>query len=292
MKKSIFQRARHFCLALLFLPVLSSCKTLTSTRAYQQADEMADAARWSSAYAETPHFSLKTYLGPQRSPERPLVIYIEGDGFAWVRGNWVSPDPTPRDPFMLDVALRDTYFNAAYLARPCQYVIETGHGVNCRSALWTDARFNEVVIADMSLAIDQLLSERKYQGMVLVGGSGGGSIAMLLAARRDDVDAIVTISGLLNHQSWTRYFKMSPLVQSLNPADFYPQIASIPQLHLLAGEDTVIPVQLSKRQLDELMHFSQKNTVKWREISEINHSCCWAKYWDENYLQLIGSLLK
>ncbi|PKR58537.1 alpha/beta hydrolase [Thalassospira lohafexi] len=252
---------------------------------------MADGARWSAAYAETPHFTLKTYLSPQRAQQRPIVIYIEGDGFAWVRDNWVSPDPTPRDPFMLDVALRDDYFNAAYLARPCQYVIETGRGANCQSALWTDARFNEVVIADMSQAIDQLLSLRAHHGVVLVGGSGGGSVAMLVAARRNDIDAIVTLSGLLNHRAWSHYHKISSLGQSLNPADFYPKTASIPQLHLLAGEDTVIPVQLSQQELGHLMQLSP-NSVNWREVPEIDHSCCWAGYWAKNSRQLIEGLIK
>ncbi|WP_417519746.1 MULTISPECIES: alpha/beta hydrolase [Pseudomonadota] len=291
MKQRIFQRARHICLALLFLPVLSSCQTLTATGAYRQADEMAAAARWSAAYAETPHFTLKTYLGPQRAPERPIVIYLEGDGFAWVKDNWVSPDPTPRDPFMLQVALRDDYYNAFYLARPCQYVIETGHSANCRSALWTDARFNEVVIADMSQAIDQILAKRAHHGMVLVGGSGGGAVAILLAAYRNDIDAIVTLSGLLNHRTWTRYHKISPLDQSLDPADFYPQIASIPQFHLLAGDDTVIPVRLSKHELVRLMHL-YPDSVSWREIPEIDHSCCWGQYWATHYRSIIDGLLK
>lgn len=291
MRQHIFQRVRHICLALLFLPVLSSCQTLTATGAYRQADEMADGARWSAAYAETPHFTLKTYMAPQRAPERPVVIYIEGDGFAWVKDNWVSPDPTPRDPFMLQVALRDDYYNAVYLARPCQYVIETGHGANCQSALWTDARFNEVVIADMSHAIDQILAKRAHNGVVLVGGSGGGTIAMLLAARRNDIAAIVTLSGLLNHRAWTDYHKISPLEQSLNPADFYQKIASIPQLHLLASDDTIIPVQLSKQELAHLTHLSP-DTVSWHEVARIDHSCCWDRYWAENYRQSIGNLLK
>lgn len=291
MRKRVFERARHICLALLSLSFLSACQTFTAAGAYRHADKIAMAAQWSAAYVETPHFTFKTYLAPQRAPKRPIMIYIEGDGFAWADRNWVSPDPTPRDPFMLEVALQDGYYNAAYLARPCQYVIETGYGANCQGALWTDARFNEVVIADMSQAIDQILALRTHHGVVLVGGSGGGSVAMLLAARRNDVTAIVTLSGLLNHRNWTRYHDISPLGQSLNPADFYPQIASIPQMHLLAGDDVVIPVQLSKHELARLAHLSPY-TISWREVPGLGHSCCWATYWEEHYRAIVEGLLK
>ncbi|WP_417835098.1 serine aminopeptidase domain-containing protein [Thalassospira xiamenensis] len=278
-------------MALLSLSLLSACQTLTAEGAYRQADEMAAAVRWSAAYAETPHFTLKSYLAPQRVPERPMVIYIEGDGFAWVDGNWVSPDPTPRDPFMLRVALQDGYYNAAYLARPCQYVIETGHGANCQTALWTDARFNQVVIADMSQAIDQILARRPHLGVVLVGGSGGGTVAMLLAARRNDITAVVTLASLLDHRAWTNFHKISPLDQSLNPADFYTKIADIPQLHFLAEEDDVIPVQLSRHELLRLKALSPQ-TVSSYEIEGIDHSCCWSEYWTAHYRYIIDSLLE
>ena len=93
--------------------------------------------------------------------------------------------------------------------RPCQYVIEAGYGANCQSALWTDARFNQVVIADMSKALDQILLERAQTRVILVGGSGGATVAMLLAAQRKDIAGVVTLSGLLNHRAWTKCHKIS-----------------------------------------------------------------------------------
>ncbi|MCC9624246.1 hypothetical protein LPB41_21405 [Thalassospira sp. MA62] len=263
---------------------------MTTAGAYRQADDLTVAAHWSPDVVETPHFTLQTYLSPVRSQNRPMVVYIEGDGFAWLTGDRVSPDPTPRDPFMLRVALQDQYFNAVYLARPCQYVIEKRRGANCQSALWTDARFNQVVIDDMSIAIDQLLARRSHRGLILVGGSGGGSVAMLIAAHRDDVNGIVTMSGLFNHRRWTRYHDISPLGQSLNPANFYTNIASVAQLHLLAADDDVIPAELSKDELLRLKHIAPRN-VKWLEVSGLDHSCCWDHYWTDHYREIVDDLM-
>ncbi|KZB60490.1 hypothetical protein AUP42_08015 [Thalassospira lucentensis] len=285
------QGARQICLALLSLSFLSACQSLMTTGAYLHADEMAKVARWTPTYIETPHFTLKAYLGPQRGSDRPIVIYVEGDGFAWVDKNWVSPDPTPRDPFMLSVALQDNYYNAAYLARPCQYVIKVDRGANCQVALWTDARFNQVVIDDMSGAIDQILLRTGHSKVVLVGGSGGGAVIMLLASKRNDIAAVVTLAGLLDHRAWTNFHKISPLDQSLNPAGFYPKIAATPQLHLLAGEDDVIPVELSRRELLRLQALSPQ-TVSSYEITGIDHSCCWSGYWTAHYRDIIDSLLE
>ncbi|WP_170310164.1 alpha/beta hydrolase [Thalassospira povalilytica] len=285
----IFKKARHICLAFLCFSTLPSCQSLTASGAYRNADSLALSSRWEGQFLETPHFTLKSYLAPQRNADGPMVIYIEGDGYAWVKQNWASPDPTPRKPFMLDVALQDRFYNAAYLARPCQYVIEAGLGVNCRTALWTDARFHRVVVADMNNAIDKLLAQRSHRGLILVGGSGGGTIAMLLAAQRSDISAIITLSGLINHQSWTRYHDISPLGQSMNPAALYAKIALTKQLHLLASEDDVIPPELSKYELKRLRDLSPA-TVDWQEVSGLDHNCCWSNYWAEHYQDIIGRL--
>ncbi len=253
---------------------------------------MAEDAGWSATYTAIPHFTLKAYLAPQRASERPILVYLEGDGFSWINENWVSPDPTPRTPFMLQVALQDSHYNAAYLARPCQYVIEAGYGANCQSALWTDARFNQVVIADMSKALDQILLERAQTRVILVGGSGGATVAMLLAAQRKDIAGVVTLSGLLNHRAWTKCHKISDLAQSLDLTDFYPQIASMPQMHLLASNDGFIPVQLSIQQLVRLTSLSTLNTIRWREVPKMEHSCCWGEYWKDNHQIIIDGILK
>lgn len=285
----ISKGARHLCLALLFVSSLAGCKTLTAIGAYESADKLAQTHNWTPVFLETPHFTLKTYMGPKRNPELPLIVYIEGDGYAWIDRKWVSPDPTPRSPFMLDIALKDQTYNAVYLARPCQYVIETGRGANCQTALWTDARFNAVVVDDMSVALDLLIAQRPHKGLILAGGSGGGTIAMLLAAQRQDITGIVTLSGLLNHDSWTNYHKISSLTQSLNPANAYQEIAHIPQLHLLAGEDDVIPPKLSKKEVAKLNDLSPE-TISWLEVAQIDHSCCWDHYWSNNYKTVIEGI--
>src|SRR3546814_2839304 len=70
----------------------------------------------------------------------------------------------------------------------------------CSSDLdvWTSARFSDGVIVSMSDALDRLKEEAGASSLDLVGYSGGGGVAVLLAARRRDVVSIVTIAGNLD----------------------------------------------------------------------------------------------
>ncbi|MGX8941887.1 hypothetical protein ACWWJF_17980 [Symbiopectobacterium sp. Eva_TO] len=62
-------------------------------------------------------FHLTTYTRITRV-DRPLHIYIEGDGRAWRDRYRVSGDPTPRRAMGLALAAEDTATNVVYLARP------------------------------------------------------------------------------------------------------------------------------------------------------------------------------
>ena len=64
-----------------------------------------------------------------------LVVYIEGDGLAWINRGQISEDPTPTDPVALRLAARDDAASVLYLARPCQFV--TGSEArNCAPRYW------------------------------------------------------------------------------------------------------------------------------------------------------------
>ena len=51
-----------------------------------------------------------------------LSVYIEGDGLPWATRTELSDDPSPRSARVLKLAVQDNAMNAAYLARPCQYL--------------------------------------------------------------------------------------------------------------------------------------------------------------------------
>ena len=55
---------------------------------------------------------------------------------------------------------------------------------------------------------------------------------MLLAARRSDVDKVVTVAANLDLAYWTRRDRLAPLVGSLDPAGVAGAMGTIPQVHL------------------------------------------------------------
>ncbi len=279
-------------MALLLVLFLGGCLNIHTDRAYDKAYELTRYSQWVPTYIETAHFTLKSYLSPQRSaPDLPLIVYIEGDGSAWIDVNRISPDPTPQKPFMLSVALQDTTFDAVYIARPCQYVINEGKGVNCQYALWTDGRFNEVVIADMNEAIDKALKQKARRNVILVGGSGGATVAMLVAARRNDVKGIVSLAGLLNHKSWTRHHRITPLGQSLDTDPIYSKITAIPQLHVLGKDDVIIPNALTINEIEKMKKIVRAR-ILYRVEPDMDHDCCWGTYWGKYHQPILQSLIE
>lgn len=136
-----------------------------------------------------------------------LFVYIEGDGAAWKSRNIASSDPTPKKPTSLLLLNSAGKKCSLYLARPCQYS-------------------------------GQICDIKEF---VLVGYSGGGAVAALLASMREDVSAIVTVASNLDTDAWTSYHNISALHGSLNPAHFAYKLENIPQYHLVGKRDDVVP---------------------------------------------------
>lgn len=191
----------------------------------------------------TGRFTLAAWLRAG-DPGAPIDLYIEGDGLAWLDRDRPSPDPTPTDPIALRLAARDPSPNVAYLARPCQYTIEADREV-CRPLYWTNGRFDDAVIEALDRAVGTLRREMGGGRLNLVGYSGGGALALLVAARRADVASIRTVAGLLDHRAWTGLQGISPLDVSRNPADVAARLADVPQLHFVGERDDVVPAAVA-----------------------------------------------
>lgn len=175
-----------------------------------------------------------------------IIIYIEGDGFAWRNRKTPSKNPTPRHPVALKLALNHTSDdeNVVYLARPCQY-IDLKTQPACASKYWTSHRFAPEIIISTNVAIDQLKSKYGADNIKLVGYSGGGAVAALVAAQRDDVIKLVTFAGNLDTATWTKHHNISPLHGSLNPADYWQDLVSIPQVHYVGEYDQIVPLKVT-----------------------------------------------
>lgn len=209
-----------------------------------------------------------------------MTLYLEGDGFAWVNSNQTSHDPTPLDPLALRLALAQPSGAAAYLARPCQYL--GSDQPSCRQRYWTDARFAEDVVASLDQTADQLKQRVGAQRLVLVGDSGGGALALLLAARRGDVAGVITVAGNLDHAAWTQHHRVQPLQGSLNPAALRPRLAELPQVHLVGAPDRVMPAALAQ---EFVAGYSRSNQASVRVLEGYDHRCCWAENWAQLWRQ-------
>lgn len=204
-----------------------------------------------------------------------LTVYIEGDGLAWITRSLPSPDPTPRNPVALKLALNHGPGAAAWLARPCQYVRGEDRA-GCEQAFWTDGRFAPEVVQATNQAVSMLKHRVGATRLILVGYSGGGAVAALVAARRQDVAGLVTVAGNLDHAAWTRGHKISPLDASLNPADFHEALSTIRQLHLVGGEDRIVEKNVAE---SFRSRFPPDKRPAVEIVEGFNHACCWPEQW-------------
>ena len=208
------------------------------------------------------------------NPQEPITVYMEGDGYAWASTDQLSADPTPLQPIGLELAARDPAPNVVYVARPCQY---TGpNAENCTSDYWTDKRFAPEVIDIYDALLTQLKIQTPAQPFYLIGFSGGGAIALLVAERRNDIASIRTVAGNLDTAFWASFQGVSPLTGSLNPADKADNLSAIPQLHFVGTNDPIMPPVIAQ-------HYSQRQTnrrcIHIEEIANATHQSGWVTQW-------------
>jgi pimeloyl-ACP methyl ester carboxylesterase len=171
---------------------------------------------------------------------------------------------------MLELMLLDPA-PSLYLGRPCY------HGLNkaqaCTPEMWTDKRYSEAVVASMSAALDRLSVD--YQALVLLGHSGGGTLAMLLAERQQKTETVITVAANLDTARWATLHKQQPLTGSLNPATRPPLPPHIRQLHFAGAEDDNVPPLLVRDAI------AQQHGATFKVFPKQDHSCCWRDVWKE-----------
>lgn len=126
----------------------------------------------------------------------------------------------------------------------------------------------------MNAALDQVKQRMAAKTLTLVGYSGGGAVAVLLAARRSDIDQLITVAGNLDTVAWTRHHALSPLTGSLNPADEAERLMGIRQIHWVGVADETIPPLIAESYAARFMH------LPYPEINILqgySHQCCWVK---------------
>ena len=256
---------RYAILALLAISV-AAC----STPAYKHIDQQAESLGFERSTQGTSNFRHVVYAPLRDASSDTVHVYIEGDGVAWRWRYFIKADPTPRRGLMLGLMGMDTG-NTVYIGRPCYFGLVLDE--QCNSDLWTFSRFSEKVVNSMVEVISDRTKD--FNNVVLIGHSGGGALALLIAERLHKTSAVVTVAGNIDPDAWVGHHRYTPLYGSLNPVKRSPLKTSIRQLHLVGGKDKVIPANLVREWIK-----SQPNAELW-EIPGNTHLCCWAEQWPQ-----------
>jgi hypothetical protein len=199
-----------------------------------------------------------------------LFVFIDGDGSPWSRdGAEPARDPTPHRAIALELAT-NTPHSVLYLGRPCYFTVHAD--VACTARIWTSDRYSQAVVESMAAAVNRFTAEYRYRHTVLVGYSGGGTLAALIARYVASV-SVVTIAANLDVAAWASFHDYLPLAGSLNPATQAPLPDSIRQLHLVGARDLNVPEAINRRFFDHL-----RPEQIWR-FADFDHVCCWVEQW-------------
>lgn len=126
----------------------------------------------------------------------------------------------------------------------------------------------------MVSALRQLLDAHdQVTEVALIGYSGGGVLAWLIAERIPEVTQLITIAANLDIDAWTQFHQYSPLSGSLNPALRAPLPQRILQLHLTGKQDRISPASLAKTVIA-----TEDRHARVRALPA-NHRCCWEEFW-------------
>ena len=214
--------------------------------------------------------ALQNQLRPAQNQLRPakvLHIYIEGDGQPWASGK-IATNPGPFKLPTLSLLQQDSS-PSLYLGRPCYFQDLVGNK-NCHPSLWTRARYSQQIV---DLMVSALLSRKDldaYEEWVLVGHSGGGTLAYLMAQQLPKVKKVVAIASNLDVDAWVTYHQYAPLDLSLNPARLHSKPLQL--FYLAGGKDKNVPLKLNQ-------HFLNKVNAEIIFRDEYDHNCCWQKDW-------------
>ena len=134
---------------------------------------------------------------------------------------------------------------------------------------------SDEVVNSINVAIKNITHN---QPVDIIGYSGGGGVAVLVAARNSQIRSIVTVAGLLDHVAFNQYHNVRPMVGSLNPIDIATKVRNIPQIHYTGGDDKIVPAFIA----DKFVQVANSPCVKQEIVPGVSHDSGWEKMW--NYI--------
>lgn len=206
-------------------------------------------------------------------------VYIEGDGSLWTSPKEWDFDPTPKNPVALHLASKDKAENVVYLGRPCQFNDTLLDGKTpCGGDVWGKGRYGKDVIESYNTALNEIARRYDIEGFHLIGYSGGGAVASLLAAERKDVLSLRTVSGVLDHKAQSNLLQSPPLGASLNPVNETATLQDIPQYHFIGGQDLYVPPVVFHSYMQAM---PSSHCVNSMLVQEAGHEDGWVNKWPE-----------
>lgn len=278
--KAITQKILMYAVMVYSLLGLLSCSAPTKNQPPRSTLRVISTASQAGFYLQryqTHSFLLSAYEHLPPSPGEVVHVYIEGDGNSWKTKYRLSDNPTPRQPLALKLAILDPHSHVVYISRPCQY---TPHDLDpkCSPKYWSSHRYAPEVIQAMNEVLTQIKEKTKNTNFVLIGFSGGASVACLVAAQRQDVSGLITIAGDLNHETLNQYHQTSPLAGSLNPIVIAPQLKNLPQHHWNGTNDRIVPTWIAQ---DFAKKVNNPACVQVHTLKGVSHHKGWEKQWKE-----------
>ncbi|CDH45112.1 alpha/beta hydrolase [Candidatus Contendibacter odensensis] len=256
-----------------FLVIAIQFSCIACTPVWLKYDQAAKELQLNRVVMTTADFNIVVYQNPSLdSNHKRLHVYLDGDGSPWGRsGSMINDDPTPRQHLVLQLMSLDPS-PSVLIGRPCY------HGFNrdpsCHPLLWTHARYSEKVVSAISTVLESILMENNASEAVLIGYSGGGTLAQLLAERILKTRAVITLAGNLDLTAWARLHGYSLLEGSLNPAEMSALPGHILQIHYIGRFDTNIPLSLAESCLA-----SNKKCAEIRILEGVDHYNGWLEQW-------------
>jgi hypothetical protein len=263
---------------IIYLVILFILQSACTSTLWKSDEEIAN------TIAEPARLKIKTYKAGQfivHSRERydnlgtELNVYLEGDGLAWVSRTEPSRDPTPDNPIALRLAAIDSAPNVIWIARPCQYT-KAVENPSCKQFYWTNGRFAPEIVSTINQVITEAKKTASAKKINLNGYSGGGGLALLIAARRDDIVSIRTVAGNIDHEAFTSFHRVTPMSQSINPSSVAKYINTIPQWHFYGEDDKVVPKLIGESYARKA---GLSSCIKIQVISGVSHDKGWEQLW-------------
>jgi predicted esterase len=249
---------------LLWLVFLTGCATPA-----QQFRAQAATLGWIEMDVHTDQFEHRLFYNGKTGKQ--WHVYLDGDGTPWIRQRWIAEDPTARNPLILELMSKDP-FPAILLGRPCYYGLQTSP--HCQSKYWTSHRYSREVVNSIVAVLQQCIAQYQIEHLVLIGYSGGGAIAALVAGHISSLDTLVTLAANLNVKAWSEFHAYPTLSDSLDPVEDALINQKTRQLHFAGADDTNVPSFV----IESFVKTQKK--AEFHELEHIDHAG-WKRVWDD-----------